>query len=111
MALYAGANVALVLVAAIVGGDIGTYALAATSFFMSIMFPTIFASSIRGLGDLTKSGSSFLVMAIIGGAVVAPIMGAISDASSMQTAMFVPALCFVFILAFSLFSRPPQAVQ
>jgi FHS family L-fucose permease-like MFS transporter len=108
MTIYAGANVVLVLIAAMVGGDIGTYALAATSFFMSIMFPTIFASSLRGLGELTKSGSSFLVMAIIGGALVAPIMGAISDASSMQTAMFVPALCFVVIFLFSTLSRAPQ---
>jgi FHS family L-fucose permease-like MFS transporter len=47
-------------------------------------------------------------MAIIGGAVVAPIMGAISDASSMQYAMFVPALCFVVIFLFSTLSRAPQ---
>jgi FHS family L-fucose permease-like MFS transporter len=107
MALYAAANVALALVAALVGGQIGIYALAATSFFMSIMFPTIFASAIRGLGPLTKSGSSFLVMAIIGGALVAPLMGGISDSLSIQYAMLVPAFCFAVILAFAVFSRPP----
>jgi FHS family L-fucose permease-like MFS transporter len=107
MAVFAAANVALALVAALVGGQIGVYALAATSFFMSIMFPTIFASAIRGLGPLTKSGSSFLVMAIIGGALVAPLMGGISDRSSIQYAMLVPAFCFVVILAFAVLSRPP----
>jgi FHS family L-fucose permease-like MFS transporter len=109
MVLYAAANVALMLVAVLVGGQAGLLALAATSFFMSIMFPTIFASAIRGLGSLTKSGSSLLVMAIIGGALVAPLMGGISDASSIQTAMIVPALCFAVIFAYALLSRPPAA--
>ncbi len=67
LGLFAAINVVLTLVAALFGGQIGLFALAATSFFMSIMFPTIFASAIRGLGPLTKAGSSFLVMAIIGG--------------------------------------------
>ena len=58
------------------GGDIGLYALMATSFFMSIQFPTIFTMSLRGLGPYTKSGSSFLVMAIVGGAVDSAAHGA-----------------------------------
>jgi MFS transporter, FHS family, L-fucose permease len=109
MAVFSAASIALCLVAALVGGEVGIYALAGTSFFMSIMFPTIFASAIRGLGSLTKAGSSFLVMAIIGGAVVAPLMGGISDNSSIQIAMLVPAVCFVVILFFSFLSRPPKA--
>lgn len=109
LGFYAAVNVALTLIAALVGGDVGLYALAGTSFFMSIMFPTIFATSIRGLGPLTKAGSSFLVMAIIGGAIVAPLMGGISDASSIQIAMLVPALCFAVICAFGLLSRAPKA--
>jgi FHS family L-fucose permease-like MFS transporter len=107
MALYSAANAALALAAAFIGGQIGLYALAATSFFMSIMFPTIFASAIRGLGPLTKSGSSFLVMAIIGGALAAPLMGGISDHSSIQFAMIVPAVCFAVTFAFAVLSRPP----
>jgi FHS family L-fucose permease-like MFS transporter len=70
MGLFAAINVGLTLVAALVGGKVGLYALASTSFFMSIMFPTIFAGSLKGLGPLTKTGSSFLVMSIIGGAVL-----------------------------------------
>jgi MFS transporter, FHS family, L-fucose permease len=101
MAIYAGIAVILTLIAALVGGWTGVMCLAATSFFMSIMFPTIFAGAIRDLGPLTKSGSSFLVMAIIGGAVAPPIMGLISGFSSMQYAMLVPSLCFAVILAFA----------
>ena len=77
----------------------------ATSFFMSIQFPTIFTTSLRGLGAHTKSGSSFLVMAIVGGAVVPPVMGLVSDASSINIAMLVPALCFAVVCAFGLGSR------
>jgi len=102
MAIYAGLAVVLTLIATLVGGLPGVICLMATSFFMSIMFPTIFAGAIRDLGPLTKSGSSFLVMAIIGGAVAPPIMGLISGFSSMQYAMVVPCLCFAVILAFGM---------
>jgi FHS family L-fucose permease-like MFS transporter len=81
----------------------------ATSFFMSIQFPTIFTMSLRGLGAHTKSGSSFLVMAIVGGAVIPPIMGLVSDASSINTAMLVPAICFAVVCLFAWASRREAA--
>lgn len=102
MALYAAINVALVAVAATVGGTTGLYALAATSFFMSIMFPTIFATAVKDLGPLTKTASSFVVMAIIGGAVLTPLIGWISHLSSMRIAMSVPAVCFVVVGLYAL---------
>jgi FHS family L-fucose permease-like MFS transporter len=77
----------------------------ATSFFMSIQFPTIFTMSLRGLGPYTKSGSSFLVMAIVGGAFIPLIMGAVSDASTINIAMTVPALCLAVVAWFALNSR------
>ncbi len=104
MALFAASGACLAAVAAVAGGTVGLYALVAVSFFMSIMFPTIFSLSLRGLGEHTKSGSSFLVMAIVGGALLTAVMGRISDATSINTAMSVPALCFCFILAFALFA-------
>jgi FHS family L-fucose permease-like MFS transporter len=81
------------------------YALMLTSFFMSIQFPTIFTMSLRDLGTHTKSGSSFLVMAIVGGAVVPPLMGLVSDASSINTAMLIPAVCFAVVGLFDWASR------
>lgn len=107
MGLFAAINVVLTLVGVFVGGWTGLLALTAASFFMSIMFPTIFASALRGLGPLAKSGASFLVMAIIGGAVMTPLMGLISDHSAIQYAMIVPTFCFVVIFLFSATSRPP----
>jgi len=105
MTLAALANLALTLVAALAGGWIGLCALAATSFFMSIMFPTIFASAIRGLGALTKIASSFLIMSIIGGALLPLAMGQIADRSALPYAMLVPTLCYAVIFAFARGSR------
>jgi len=107
LAVFAAADVALCLVAALAGGDLGLYALIATSFFMSIQFPTIFTTSLRGLGAHTKSGASFLVMAIVGGAVIPPLMGLLSDASSINIAMLIPAGCFAAVLWFALGAREP----
>ena len=103
--LFAAVDVVLCVIAAGTGGDIGLYALMATSFFMSIQFPTIFTMSLRGLGTYTKSGSSFLVMAIVGGALIPLVMGGVSDASNINLAMFVPAACFAVVVWFALKSR------
>jgi FHS family L-fucose permease-like MFS transporter len=105
LATFAAFDVALCAAAALSGASLGIYALMATSFFMSIQFPTIFTISLRGLGEFTKSGSSFLVMAIVGGAIVPPVMGLVSDASSINLAMLVPAICFAVVAWFGLASR------
>jgi FHS family L-fucose permease-like MFS transporter len=93
---YAVINVGLVAVA-MGGGKAGLYAMFGTFFFMSVMFPTIFALGIRGLGDYTKLGSSLIVMSIVGGAIAAPFMGHIADIHSMRIGFVVPLVCFVFI--------------
>ncbi len=101
MTVFAMANVLLCVVAVASPDQLGLYALAATSFFMSLMFPTIFALAIQPLGPLTKAGSSLLVMAIIGGAVLTLCMGALSDTFGMPTAMLVPLACFVYIALYA----------
>ncbi len=113
MAGFASINICLTLIAVFVGGQSGLYALAATSLFMSIMFPTIFANSLRDLGPLTKTASSFLVMAIIGGAVLTAAMGVVSDASAINYAILVPTVCFVVIawFAWSAGRLPASALQ
>ncbi len=102
LALFACVNIALCVVSASVGGSVGLWALVAASFFMSIMYPTIFAGAIGGLGELTKLGSSLLVMAIVGGAVLPAIMGRISDLSSIAVAMLAPGAGFAVVAAFAL---------
>lgn len=78
------------------------WALVLLGFFHSIMFPTIFALSIKHLGAYTKLGSSLLIMAIIGGALFPALMGYISDNSSIRYAFTVPLLCHIYVLYFSL---------
>ena len=96
LAGYAAINTVLMILV-IHGGTSGFLALFAAFFFMSIMFPTIFALGIRGLGDHTKLGSSLIVMSIVGGAIAPPLMGHIADTVSMHTAFFVPFGCFIGI--------------
>jgi MFS transporter, FHS family, L-fucose permease len=106
LAIFAVTNIILVAIAVLVPGRVGIYALVATSFFMSVMFPTIFALGLRGLDDDDrKLGSSFLVMAIVGGALLTAVMGAVSDLAGIHRAMTVPILSFAAVLAFSLNTR------
>ncbi|MCF2488702.1 L-fucose:H+ symporter permease [Dyadobacter sp. CY347] len=102
LALYSIINVALLILAVVTEGMMAVYALVGVQFFMSIMFPTIFALSIRGLGEKTKIGSSLVIMSIVGGAIFPVIMGQVSDVSSIQTAYIVPAVCFLVVLYFAI---------
>ncbi|HWB25771.1 MAG TPA: L-fucose:H+ symporter permease [Chitinophagaceae bacterium] len=103
LSLYAMINIALLAVALSTKGWLAVYAVMASPFFMSLMFPTIFALGIKGLGEEAKYASSLLVMSIVGGGLVPVAMGLISDKTgSMQTAYIMPLLCFVVILFFGL---------
>lgn len=95
--IYAAINIALISIALIFPGTIGLWALVATSFFMSIMYPTIFSLGIRDLGEHTKLASSVLVMAIIGGALITPVMGLVSVHLGIGKAIMVPLVCFTVI--------------
>ena len=77
------------------------WALVLLGFFHSIMFPTIFALSLKHLGPHTKLGSSLLVMSIIGGAVFPAIMGYISDVSNIRYAFLIPFFCHLYVLYFA----------
>jgi MFS transporter, FHS family, L-fucose permease len=80
------------------GGLTAVYSILAINFFMSIMFPTIFALGVKDLGEQTKLGSSFIIMAIVGGAIMPPIMGLIADHFSIQLSFFLPFVCFLFVI-------------
>ena len=98
MGLYSMINIILVGFGILVPGWIGMWAIFFTSFFMSLMYPTIFATSIKGLGQNTKIGGSILVMAIIGGSLCTPLMGYIAEVThSMAIAMMVPLAAYVYI--------------
>ncbi|WP_367864358.1 L-fucose:H+ symporter permease [Pedobacter sp. WC2423] len=102
LAIYSVINIALIFAAVTTNGMTAIYALLGVEFFMSIMFPTIFSLSIRGLGSRMKEGSSLVIMAIVGGAVFPVIMGKVSDMTNIHTAYIVPAACFAVVLYFAL---------
>jgi FHS family L-fucose permease-like MFS transporter len=98
MGIYSVINIALVLIGVVVPGWLGLWAILLTSLFMSLMFPTIFALGLKGLGANTKIAGSLLVMTIVGGAVLTPIMGLISQSThSLALAYLVPFAAYIFI--------------
>ena len=102
MGWYSAINIVLVGFSIVLPGWIGMWAIFFTSLFMSLMYPTIFATGIKGLGENTKIGGSILVMAIIGGALCTPLMGYIGEVSkSMAVAMVVPLMAYVYICYYS----------
>ena len=103
-------NLALVVIAILSSGFMAVGALLGVELCMSIMFPTIFSLSIDAMGRDTKLGSSLLVMSIVGGAVIPPIMGAISDRHGLQMAYLAPLACFTVVLLFAHAVRKPLAI-
>src|ERR1700730_9229575 len=102
MGAYFLANILLVTVAVLHPSWLGIWCLFLTSFFMSVMFPTIFALGLKGLGPNTKLGGSLLVMAIVGGAVLTPAMGFISEKThSLALSYSVPLLAYGIIALYS----------
>ncbi|WP_282775727.1 L-fucose:H+ symporter permease [Phaeodactylibacter xiamenensis] len=87
----------LCMMGIMLGGAAAVYAILAVNFFMSIMFPTIFGLGVRDLGKHTKLGSSFIIMAIVGGAVFPPIMGILSESFSIQASFWIPVVSFLFV--------------
>lgn len=99
---YAIIDVLLCGVAAVAPGEAAVGALMLTSFFMSVMFPTIFALGVKDLGPVMPLGSSCIIMAIIGGAIFPPAMGMVATAAgTMQIAMLLPLACFIVIALYA----------
>jgi FHS family L-fucose permease-like MFS transporter len=103
LACYALANVVLMALVFAGLGWASVIALVLSFFFMSIMYPTHFALAIHGLGERTKVGSSWMVTAIVGGAIMPMFMGWIADQWSMQTGFLMPLVCFIFIALYGIF--------
>jgi FHS family L-fucose permease-like MFS transporter len=101
LAAYATACVVLVTYALMSSGLSAVVAISLTYFFMSIMFPTIFALSIKNLGDQVKLGAGLVIMAIVGGAVLPPITGLLS-LGGLENALIVPLISFLVILFFGM---------
>ena len=97
LGLYSVANAVLCFVIFLKLGWLSVVCVFLSYFFMSITFPTIFALGIFGLGNRAKRASAYIVMGIVGGALLPKLMGAIADHYNMSRGFIVPMICFVFI--------------
>lgn len=110
LSLFAAGSLLCLLVILLGHGVPSVWAIVLIGFFHSIMFPTIFALSLKNLGPYTKLGSSLLVMSIIGGGLCPLAMGKISDAWNIQYAFVVPLVCHMFIFYFAVWGCRPAPV-
>jgi FHS family L-fucose permease-like MFS transporter len=112
MGIYSLSNVVLVAIGIARPSWVGVWCVFLTSFFMSLMFPTIFALGLKGLGPNTKLGGSLLVMAVVGGAVITPVMGWLSIRfHHVAPAYAVPLIAYVFIAFYAFLGAKPKTQQ
>jgi FHS family L-fucose permease-like MFS transporter len=99
----------LVVISLLTHGHLAMIALLAVGFCNSIMFPSIFTLGIQDLGPLTSKGSSILIAAILGGAIVPKLQGIVADHIGLHPSFFIPAICYIYIagFAFAAIKRPP----
>jgi len=112
LVIYAIINMVLIILSTVTSGMTSVYAVIGISFFMSIMFPTIFALGIKDLGEDTKIGSSLIIMAIIGGAIFPLIMGYAGD-NNIKIAFMVPFICFLVVFIFGIYGfkiKPQKSI-
>jgi MFS transporter, FHS family, L-fucose permease len=100
LGFYSAAAVGLCLLIFLKLGWVSVVSVFLTYFFMSIMFPTIFALGIFGLGEKAKKASSFIVMAIMGGAILPKVMGHVADSYDLSRGFIVPMLCFAVVAVY-----------
>lgn len=106
MAVAAAFDIVACCLVVFCGGMAGVVvaALIAISFFMSLQFPTIYGIALENVGEDSKIGASGLIMAILGGALLTPLQGQISDMFGINTSYVVPLFCFVVVLCYSLYA-------
>ena len=113
LGIFGFAAMFFVFVSMATHGSMAIYAVVICGFFNSIMFPNIFALGIAGLGPMTSKGSGLIMTAVVGGAIIPPLIGVLADKTgSIQTAFILPALCYLFIAYYGLWgSKPARTVQ
>jgi FHS family L-fucose permease-like MFS transporter len=111
LGIFGFAAAAMLLLSMVSAGQAAIWSLVLCGFFNSIMFPNIFALGIAGLGPLTSKGSGLIMTAVVGGAVVPYLIGALADRVGIQHAFVLPILCYLFIAYYGLWgSKPARTV-
>ena len=105
MTIFSLLGIIAMLVGIFASGKIALFAFLTGGLFCSIMWPCIFSLSITGLGKYTSQGSSFLVMMILGGAIIPPLQGKLSDIFGIITSYWIAVFCFAFLLVYSITTK------
>jgi FHS family L-fucose permease-like MFS transporter len=101
----------LVSVSMLTSGHLAMWSIILVGFFNSIMFPSIFTLGIAELGPLTGDGSGMLIMAIVGGAIIPVVQGAIADRIGIHHAFILPVVCYLYIVYYALWGSKPVAAR
>ena len=99
--IFSALGILGMLIGTFASGQLALFALLSGGLFCSIMWPCIFALSIAGLGKYTSQGSAFLIMMILGGAIIPPLQGKLADIFSIQSSYVIAVLCFVYLLFYA----------
>ena len=99
--IFSAIGVAAMLIGLFSNGNIALFAFLSGGLFCSIMWPCIFSLSIAGLGKYTSQGSAFLIMMILGGAIIPPIQGKLADIVSIQSSYWVAVMCFLYLIFYA----------
>ncbi|WP_026770448.1 L-fucose:H+ symporter permease [Asinibacterium sp. OR53] len=100
--ISAGGALVLVFLAILANGYFSMFLLSCVGLFTSVMYPVIFTLSIRGLGSYTKTASSLLIMGIVGGALVPPLMGYVSDKAGIRWSFIFPMICYLYVIFYAI---------
>ena len=95
------AAICLIFISMLSNGYISVYALSFIGLFTSVMYPILFTLSIKDLGIYTKTGSSLIIMSIVGGAVIPPVMGLLSDSFGIKPAFVIPVICYAYLVYYA----------
>ncbi|GFZ90515.1 MFS transporter [Aquaticitalea lipolytica] len=99
--IFSALGILGMLIGVFASGQLALFALLSGGLFCSIMWPGIFALSIAGLGKYTSQGSAFLIMMILGGAIIPPVQGKLADVFGIQPSYWIAVLCFVYLLFYA----------
>jgi FHS family L-fucose permease-like MFS transporter len=112
LGIFGFAAAALIALSMVTSGQVAIWTLVLCGFFNSIMFPNIFTLGIAGLGPMTSKGSGLIMTAVVGGAVIPYLLGALADKVGIQHAFVLPVLCYLFIAYYGLWgSKPSRTVM
>jgi FHS family L-fucose permease-like MFS transporter len=107
LTIFGFAATALITISMFTSGQVAIATLVLCGFFNSVMFPNIFTLGIAGLGPMTSKGSGLIMTAVVGGAVIPYLLGALADKVGIQHAFVIPIICYLFIAYYGLWGSKP----